>query len=166
MSAYTQLTRLPPPRFREFRIADCIRRVASLETRAKLKIRQGPDITIRADADQLEQVMINLVRNAVEAVHESDGGVEIGWSVSDASPGACEIWVEDEGPGLTNPANLFVPFYTTKANGSGIGLALSRQIAEGHYGTLTLENRNPGPGCRAVFRLPMTGRSMLATSFT
>jgi signal transduction histidine kinase len=164
MSAYTQLTKLPPPRFREFRIAECVRRVANLETRLKIKVKQGPDIMIRADPDQLEQVMINLLRNAVEAAQESSGSVEIGWSLLEAPPAWCEIWVEDDGPGLTNPSNLFVPFYTTKPNGSGIGLALSRQITEGLHGTLTLENRNPGPGCRAVCRLPLNKNYPIETT--
>ena len=76
----------------------------------------------------------------------------VGWGVSDAR---VRVWVDDEGPGVSNPANLFVPFFTTKPGGSGIGLVLCRQIAEAHGGTVTLENRNPGPGCRAELVLPL-----------
>jgi signal transduction histidine kinase len=155
MSAYTQLTKLPPPRLRDVRISECVRRVASLEMRTKVSVKPGPDLSIKADPDQLEQLLINLVRNAAEAVAESNGSVEISWSWVEGSLSWCEIWVDDDGPGLTNATNLFVPFYTTKPNGSGIGLALSRQIAEAHLGTVTLENRLPGPGCRATCRLPM-----------
>ncbi len=63
--------------------------------------------------------------------------------------------VEDEGPGLGSTANLFVPFFTTKPGGSGIGLVLSRQIAEAHGGTLILQNRAAGRGCEALLRLPV-----------
>ena len=80
------------------------------------------------------------------------GRVSIGWDVADSRVRIC---VDDEGPGLSNTSNLFVPFFTTKPGGSGIGLVLSRQIAEAHGGTLTLENRTPGPGCRAELTLPL-----------
>jgi signal transduction histidine kinase len=112
----------------------------------------GPDLTIQADGDQLEQLLINLVRNAVDAVLETGGGVKVGWRKNGTY---LEVWVEDEGPGLSNTANLFVPFFTTKPGGSGIGLVLSRQIAEAHGGSLTLENRQTGPGCEARLRLPL-----------
>ena len=90
---------------------------------------------MHADPDQLEQLLINLLRNAVDAALETGGGVRVGWTRQRA---AVEIWVEDEGPGLSNTANLFVPFFTTKPAGSGIGLVLSRQIAEAHGGSLVL----------------------------
>jgi two-component system, NtrC family, nitrogen regulation sensor histidine kinase NtrY len=107
---------------------------------------------VRADADQLEQLLINLVRNAADASLVTKGGVRIGWRAT--SNAHVEIWVEDEGLGLANTSNLFVPFFTTKPGGSGIGLVLSRQIAEAHGGALTLENRRGGPGCAARLRLP------------
>src|SRR5260370_950677 len=66
-----------------------------------------------------------------------------------------EVLVEDDGPGIMNPANLFVPFFTTKPDGSGIGLPLSRQIAEAHDGTLLLTNRQNATGAQAVLRLPL-----------
>jgi signal transduction histidine kinase len=117
-----------------------------------IEVEGGPDLTVRADPDQLEQVLINLLRNAADASLEAGAGVGIGWQESGA---LLEIAVRDGGPGIAATANLFVPFYTTKPGGSGIGLALSRQIAEGHGGDVTLENRKDGPGCVARLRLPL-----------
>ena len=111
----------------------------------------GPAITLHADADQLEQLLINLVRNAVDAALETRGGVAAGWR---RAGGQVEIWVADDGPGLPSTTNLFVPFFTTKPAGSGIGLVLSRQIAEAHGGSLTLENRRGHRGSIARLRLP------------
>src|SRR5262249_295604 len=110
------------------------------------------EATIRADGDQLEQLLINLVRNAVDATMETGGGVNVGWNKANRN---IEVWIQDEGPGLSNTSNLFVPFFTTKPGGSGIGLVLSRQIAEAHGGTLTLENRQDRRGCEARLRLPL-----------
>jgi len=106
---------------------------------------------IRADAAQIEQALINLVHNAVDAALETQGNVAIGWREKE---GCVEIFVQDEGPGIMNPANLFVPFFTTKPEGSGIGLPLSRQIAEAHGGSLVLMNRQNGKGAEALLRLP------------
>ena len=112
----------------------------------------GPDLIIRADGDQLEQLLINLLRNAADAAIETGGGVTVAWRKNGTF---MEVLVEDEGPGLPNTANLFVPFFTTKPGGSGIGLVLSRQIAEAHGGTLTISNRKSNPGCQALLRLPL-----------
>jgi signal transduction histidine kinase len=152
MAAYARLARLPPPRRAPFELASLIRRTATLETRLPVYVEKGPEVTIEADADQVEQLLINLIRNAVDAALLTGGGVGVGWRVDGAQ---VEVRVEDEGPGLSNTENLFVPFYTTKPGGTGIGLALSRQIAEAHGGTLSLENRTPEPGCEALLRLPV-----------
>ena len=155
LAAYARLAKLPPPRLREVDVAGWVERVVRLETRLAVALAPGPPVTIRADRDQLDQLLINLVNNAVDASLETGGGVQIGW---EKEAGRLELWVRDEGPGLADTGNLFVPFFTTKAAGSGIGLVLSRQIAEGHGGTVTLESRTPGPGCEARVRLP-TGDS-------
>jgi two-component system, NtrC family, nitrogen regulation sensor histidine kinase NtrY len=152
MSAYARLARLPAPRREPLEVGAVVRRVASLEPRVDVRVAPGPDLRVDADGDQLDQLLINLVRNAADAALETGGGVEIGWS---ENGDGVEIWVRDEGPGLASTANLFVPFFTTKPRGSGIGLALSRQIAEGHGGTLRLENRTDGVrGCVARLALP------------
>ena len=150
MGAYARLARLPQPRFQKVDIGSLVRRVAGLESRLRVTCQPGPEVAIQADADQLEQLLINVVRNAVDAALETGGEVRIGWTAAGAH---LELWVEDEGPGLSNTTNLFVPFFTTKPEGTGIGLVLSRQIAEAHGGTLTLENRQNGTGCEARLRL-------------
>ncbi|MBI3492586.1 MAG: HAMP domain-containing histidine kinase, partial [Acidobacteria bacterium] len=133
-------------------VAILVHRVVGIETQLGIRIDAGPDVTIRADPDQLEQLLINLVRNASDAARQTGGGVTVGWRRDGAS---LELWVDDEGAGLTNASNLFVPFFTTKPGGSGIGLVLSRQIAEAHGGSLTLDNRVDRRGCRAYLRLPI-----------
>src|SRR5882762_7717351 len=151
LQAYTRLTKLPPPQKQDIDLARLIQRVVDLEPRLKVQILPGPKTVIRADAAQIEQVLINLLHNAVDVALETDGSVTLGWR----EKGNCvEILVEDEGPGIMNPANLFVPFFTTKPEGSGIGLPLSRQIAEAHDGTLVLMNREDRQGAQALLRLP------------
>jgi nitrogen fixation/metabolism regulation signal transduction histidine kinase len=152
MSAYARLARLPPPTFHEVEVEALVRRVVALETRYPIAIEGGPSIRIRADADQLEQLLINLLRNAVDASQEKNGRIQVRWRLAEER---LQILVEDEGPGLPQTANLFVPFFTTKVGGSGIGLVLGRQIAEAHGGSLDVENRDDGPGCRAKLTLPV-----------
>jgi nitrogen fixation/metabolism regulation signal transduction histidine kinase len=151
LQAYTRLTKLPPPQKQDFDLASLVQRVVDLEPRLKVQVMPGSKTVIHADATQIEQALINLVHNAVDAALETQGNVAIGWHEKE---GCIEIFVQDDGPGIMNPANLFVPFFTTKPDGSGIGLPLSRQIAEAHGGSLVLTNREPGQGAQALLRLP------------
>ena len=155
MEAYSRLARLPPPQLQPTDVGPLVRRVARLETRVIVEVQAGRESVVRADGDQLEQLLINLLRNATDAALETGGSVRIGWARKAGRAPRLELWVEDEGPGLPTKANLFVPFFTTKAQGSGIGLVLCRQIAEAHGGTLTLDNRKDRTGCRAELRLPV-----------
>ncbi len=152
LDAYARLARLPKPKWQTVDAPDLLRRVVELETRAAVQLTPGPALTLRADPDQLEQLLINLLRNAVDAALQTGGGVFVGWT---RQYDQLEVCIQDEGPGLSNTSNLFVPFFTTKPTGSGIGLVLSRQIAEAHGGTLTLENRKDRAGCEARLRLPL-----------
>jgi nitrogen fixation/metabolism regulation signal transduction histidine kinase len=152
MSAYARLARMPQPTLAPVEVSELIRCVIGLETRVPPQLTPGPELTIRADGDQLEQLLINVIRNAADASLETGGAVRVGWQRQN---GNLVVWVRDEGPGLSNTANLFVPFFTTKPGGSGIGLVLSRQIAEAHGGTLTLQNAADGPGCEARLTLPL-----------
>jgi two-component system nitrogen regulation sensor histidine kinase NtrY len=152
MAAYSRLARLPAPKLAPVDVQDWISRVVKLETRVKLRLEEGPEVVISGDADQLEQLLINLVHNAADAVLENGKCASVGWARQDSQ---LHVWVIDDGPGIQNTANVFVPFFTTKPGGTGIGLALSRQIAEAHGGTLTLENRRDARGCEARLRLPL-----------
>ena len=151
LGAYALLAKLPPPRPAPLEVGMWIRQSATLEQRLTARVLPGPEMTIQGDRDQLEQVIINLLRNAVDASLETGGAVAVSWKRHGAR---LEVSVEDEGPGLANTANLFVPFFTTKPGGSGIGLVLSRQIAEAHGGSLELRNREDGRGCEARLVLP------------
>jgi two-component system, NtrC family, nitrogen regulation sensor histidine kinase NtrY len=168
LQAYRQLAQMPPPVLQKFSIATLAKRVSALETRVPVTIILGPDITLMADPDQLEQMLINLLHNAAEAVLEmfGSGGNSNGSKITSSEPQIVLTWklterdlilkIEDNGPGLMNPSNVFVPFYTTKPAGSGIGLVLSRQIAEAHGGSLELSNREEQRGCRVTVNLPQT----------
>jgi nitrogen fixation/metabolism regulation signal transduction histidine kinase len=150
MSAYARLAKLPAPNRVPLEVGMWVRRVAALETRLPVTVTPGPTVMLLADGDQLDQLLINLVRNAVDASLETSGRVNIGWARRNDT---VLLTVTDEGPGLASAANLFVPFFTTKPQGSGIGLVLSRQIAEAHGGSLSLENRVDRRGCVATLRL-------------
>jgi two-component system, NtrC family, nitrogen regulation sensor histidine kinase NtrY len=151
MESYTRLARLPEPRLAAVDAANLIHKLAALESRLPVRVDEGPALTFPGDADQLEQALINLIRNAVDAAWENRGEVRATWR---SAAGWIEFLIDDEGPGLPESGNLFVPFFTTKPGGSGIGLVLARQIAEGHRGSLHLANREPR-GVRAIMRLPL-----------
>ena len=154
VQAYRQLAQLPAPRLQKTPLAPLLERTLALEQRLSAENIGGPEVTLTIDPDQMEQMLINLVRNAVEAALTSRTGkprVQVGWQVD---AGKVIIGIEDNGPGIANDSNLFVPFYTTKSGGSGVGLALARQIVEAHAGSVRLTNRITG-GARAVITLPI-----------
>lgn len=156
IASYSKLTRLPDPVFTTVNVPAWIQHVTGLEKRVAVSVCAGPELDIEADRGQLEQLLINLIANAAEASLEAkpdgDGCIEVGWH---AEEGLFYLWVDDDGPGFDPAKDPFVPFYTTKPTGSGIGLALGRQIAEVHGGYLTLEPHPDRPGSRAYLRLPI-----------
>src|SRR3984957_16083098 len=159
LQAYRQLMGLPAPKLRSASLAALVERVAQLETRVTVAVASTVDVTLQVDADHIEQALINLLRNAAEAALSPDAKsgsvprVEIGWERIGAE---VVISIYDSGPGLTNEGNLFVPFYTTKPGGTGIGLVLAQQIAQAHRGSVQLANRADGQsGCKAELRLPL-----------
>jgi two-component system nitrogen regulation sensor histidine kinase NtrY len=153
MRDYSRLARLPKPQPQPVAIQNVVRRVAALEKRLAVDVVPGPEVTLAVDPDQFEQLLINLVKNAVDASLETSGKVKLGWERNGQS---VDVFVLDDGHGIMNASNLFVPFFTTKPGGTGIGLALSRQIVEAHGGRITLENRKDTHGCEARVRLPLT----------
>jgi two-component system, NtrC family, nitrogen regulation sensor histidine kinase NtrY len=155
MASYSRLTKLPKPKMKPVDVGDWIHRVVRLEPGQPIGIEPGPPVTIQADGDQLDQALINLIKNSVEAVRETGGGVRVNWLVTEKPFRHLEIIVEDDGPGILNPENLFVPFFTTKPQGSGLGLMIARQIIDAHNGALTLDNRLDRTGCVARLRLPV-----------
>jgi nitrogen fixation/metabolism regulation signal transduction histidine kinase len=154
MAAYARLARLPDPVLAPLDVGAWVRRVADLDRRVPVVVEPGPTLSVSGDSDQLDQLLINLVRNAVDASLETRETVALAWK---RDAGHVEIVVTDGGPGIARASNLFVPFFTTKPSGTGIGLVLSRQIAEAHGGGVTLVDRAEGSGCRAIVRLPLLG---------
>jgi two-component system nitrogen regulation sensor histidine kinase NtrY len=161
VQAYRQVAQLPQPVLRKASLRPLMERVTALESRVPVQLEPGPEVLLEMDPDQVEQLMINLIRNAAEAalarsselahaLPEVRPEVKVSWR---ADGEVVEILVTDNGTGLSNLSNLFVPFYTTKAGGSGVGLTLVRQICEAHGGTIDLTNRLDGPGCQAHVRL-------------
>jgi nitrogen fixation/metabolism regulation signal transduction histidine kinase len=171
LEAYRRLAQMPAPVLRDVELNKLVARVASLETRVRVYVQPGPDLVFAADSDQLEQMLINLVRNAADAVlepsttemrarpssttsePETEPKVALRWNFSEED---MTLEIEDDGPGLSNPSNVFTPFYTTKPSGSGVGLVLSRQIAEAHGGRIEIGNRHSGRGCLVRVVLPRT----------
>ena len=152
IAEYARLARLPPLKFGLVRLQDCIRVAVELEHRGSIQLLPGPEVMLEADPAQLEQALVNLLRNAVEAVLVTAGKCSISWVCADED---VLITLLDEGPGIPNPENLFVPFFSTKPGGSGVGLALSRNIIESHGGELTIANRTGQRGCIVHIRLPL-----------
>ena len=159
LQAYRQLMGLPAPKVGPVSLAALVERVARLETRVAVAVANAVDVTLQVDADHIEQALINLLRNAAEAALSPDAKngsvpkVEIRW---ERAATEVVISIYDSGPGLTNEGNLFVPFYTTKPGGTGIGLVLAQQIAQAHRGSVQLTNRADGQsGCKAELRLPL-----------
>jgi two-component system, NtrC family, nitrogen regulation sensor histidine kinase NtrY len=153
VQSYRLLAQLPPPRLQPVPLGPLMERVTLLEQRLPVQVVAGPPVTVKADPDQLEQMLINLLANAADAsLANGSGPVCATWTPSD---GGVQIVIEDRGLGIANPENLFVPFYTTKSAGSGIGLALAQQIARAHGGEISLVNRKDGDGARATVRLPL-----------
>jgi len=168
LEAYRRVAQMPAPVLKDVPLAPLVARAAALETRIKVRVEPGPDVNFKVDPDQLEQMLINLVRHATDAVLDTaatadqDGSpnpssstngdkVTLRWEVGEQH---VTLAIEDEGPGLLNPSNVFTPFYTTKPTGSGVGLVLSRQIAEAHGGKIEIGNRTGGRGCLVKVVLP------------
>jgi nitrogen fixation/metabolism regulation signal transduction histidine kinase len=160
LAAYAKLARLPPPARRPLDLAAAIERVATLETRVPVSLERGPRTTIAADGDQIEAMLVNVVKNAAEASLPTGGSVRVRWQEQN---GDAVITIEDDGDGVADRTHLFVPFFTTKPNGSGIGLALSRQIVDAHEGAITLEPRDGARGSVARIRLPISAPATLAS---
>jgi len=153
VQSYRQLAQLPPPRLRPVQLGPLMEQVVLLEQRLPVKLDPGPAAMLNADPDQLEQMLINLLANAVDASLARDAQpVRASWKIAGTS---VLITIEDRGLGIANAENLFVPFYTTKPSGSGVGLALAQQIARAHGGEIQLVNREDGEGARATIRLPV-----------
>ena len=147
MEAYSRLVCLPKPVFRPVRLERLIRSVTALHHVATA---EGPDVIAAVDEHQVEQLLVNVVKNAVEAA-ASAGGVSVRWEVADDE---VVIRVLDDGPGLPEAVDPFAPLFSTKGQGSGIGLTLSRHITDGHGGSILLQNR-AGGGCEAIVTLPL-----------
>jgi len=153
VQSYRLLAQLPPPRLQTIALGPLMERVTLLQQRLPVQLDPGPPVNLDADPDQLEQMLINLLANAIDASLANGGQpVRASWMSADAN---AQIMIEDRGLGIANPENLFVPFYTTKSAGSGIGLALAQQIARAHGGEISLVNREDGDGARAIVRLPL-----------
>jgi nitrogen fixation/metabolism regulation signal transduction histidine kinase len=154
LSAYRRLAQLPPPHRAPFSLAVFLEQLAPLETRLPVQIAAGPDIVINADKDQLGQAIINLLRNAAEAALANQNRpplLALSWALDRSD---VVVRIRDSGLGVANPSNLFVPFYTTKQSGTGIGLALVKTIVEAHQGSIRLAD-HPDGGAQAELRLPL-----------
>jgi signal transduction histidine kinase len=159
VQSYRLLAQLPPPHLKPVQLGPLLERVVHLQRgnlsdqSLLIQLEPGPAAILHADPDQLEQMFINLLANAVDAsLANGSQPVRASWTLADSS---LLVTIEDRGLGIANTENLFVPFYTTKPAGSGVGLALAQQIARAHGGEIRLQNRDDGDGARATIRLPI-----------
>lgn len=151
--SYRALAQLPPPQLKSLQVRPLLDHIVLLEQRVPVQLDAGPDAHLLADSDQLQQMLINLLANAADAsLANGAKPVRVTWHIENRN---LVITIQDHGLGIANPQNLFVPFYTTKPNGSGVGLALAQQIAQAHQGAVHLVNADPGPGACAIVRLPL-----------
>ena len=151
IAEYARIARLPEPQKRPFDLASLLEKLQNLYGERVLYRRdKESQAIVNADPTLIEQLLINLIKNGQEAMGEPGQPVEL---KLDNAENSVTVQVLDCGQGLANPSNLFVPFYTTKDKGSGIGLVLCRQIANAHGGRLRLENRKDRTGAVATLEL-------------
>lgn len=157
VESYKQLAKLPEPKKRIISILKLFDKICVLFKNQPIVIETEEDVDLLIDPVQFEQVLINLFKNAVEAMSQMNPGgvISVRWQVVDR---IFRLVVCDQGGGIGNPENLFVPFYSTKKHGSGIGLVLCRQIIEAHDGRLSIVNRSDSPGCCATVEIPIPGQ--------
>ena len=155
IDSYKQLAKLPEPQKQPTSIFSMINKVCALLKETTIEIETADDVIIDIDPLQMEQVMINLLKNAVEAMAHTNprGRIYIAWTVKEAM---FQLTLCDEGCGISNLDNMFVPFYSTKKHGTGIGLVLCRQIIEAHDGRITITNQTNAPGCCVRIELPLS----------
>lgn len=151
VQSYARLAKLPEPKREAVPLGRLLSRVANLENNSRIIFADDAECVINVDPAQVENLFINIIKNAMEAMGDGDGKVRISWKRQSTE---VTVWVDDEGPGLTAEENLFVPFFSTKPNGNGIGLIFCREIAEANGGSIELKNREGG-GCRARIVLPL-----------
>lgn len=154
---YAQLAKISHPDKQVFDLAELMHQVSSLESRLPVAVGEDPPVRVKMDRDQMAQALINLIKNAADAVlivprmQSFPDSVVVSWKCSGTN---LEVTIRDRGIGVQTTENLFVPFYTTKQTGAGIGLILSRQIVENHGGQLAIRNRDDVRGCEVVLRIP------------
>jgi nitrogen fixation/metabolism regulation signal transduction histidine kinase len=148
---FGQLSQLPDPEKERVSIRELVESVTPLFEKREIIRRSDTEITLQVDPVQMKQVLINVFKNADEAMSDSAGVIAIDWTMRNQR---LVIKITDEGSGIANPDNLFVPLYTTKEHGSGLGLVLCRQVVEAHDGNFTISNRADARGCEVMIELP------------